>query len=110
MVVKAGIDFNKITWSVKNKTITVKMPESKILSCELDMDSFKVYHEEESIFTPIKLADNNDALKTLIENAKQDAVANGLLENAESNAETILRGFFANVYDLQKYKIEFIRQ
>ena len=34
---------------------------------------------EESIFTPIKLADNNDALKTLIENAKQDAVANGLL-------------------------------
>lgn len=110
VVVKAGIDFNKITWSVKDKTITVKMPESKILSCELDMDSFKVYHEEESIFTPIKLADNNDALKTLIENAKQDAVANGLLENAESNAETILRGFFANVYDLQKYKIEFIRQ
>lgn len=110
VVVKAGIDFNKITWSVKDKTITVKMPESKILSCELDMDSFKVYHEEESIFTPIKLADNNDALKMLIENAKQDAVANGLLENAESNAETILRGFFANVYDLQKYKIEFIRQ
>ena len=110
VVVKAGIDFNKITWSVKDKTITVKMPESKILSCELDMDSFKVYHEEESIFTPIKLADNNDALKTLIENAKQDAVANGLLENAESNAETILRGFFANVYDLQKYKIEFIIQ
>ena len=30
--------------------------------------------------------------------------------SAESNAETILRGFFANVYDLQKYKIEFIRQ
>ena len=81
--VRAGLDFSQIEWSVD---------------------------EEESIFTPIKLADNNDALKTLIENAKQDAVANGLLENAESNAETILRGFFANVYDLQKYKIEFIIQ
>ena len=52
----------------------------QILSSEIITDTFKVYHEEESIFTPIKLADNNDALKTLIENAKQDAVANGSFE------------------------------
>ena len=110
--VRAGLDFSQIEWSVDedNSTIQVRLPQVQILSSEINTDTFKVYHEEESIFTPIKLADNNDALKTLIENAKQDAVANGLLENAESNAETILRGFFANVYDLQKYKIEFIRQ
>lgn len=78
MVVKAGIDFNKITWSVKNKTITVKMPESKILSCELDMDSFKVYHEEESIFTKITLKDNNKSFEKLKATAKKDANANGL--------------------------------
>lgn len=83
MVVKAGIDFNKITWSVKNKTITVKMPESKILSCELDMDSFKVYHEEESIFTKITLKDNNKSFEKLKATAKKDANANGLLSNAE---------------------------
>lgn len=110
--VRAGLDFSQIEWSVDedNSIIQVRLPQVQILSSEINTDTFKVYHEEESIFTPIKLADNNDALKTLIENAKQDAVANGLLENAESNAETILRGFFANVYDLQKYKIEFIRQ
>lgn len=110
--VRAGLDFSQIVWSVdeENSIIQVRLPQVQILSSEINTDTFKVYHEEESIFTPIKLADNNDALKTLIENAKQDAVANGLLENAESNAETILRGFFANVYDLQKYKIEFIRQ
>ena len=33
VVVKAGIDFNKIKWSVNDKTITVEMPEAKILSC-----------------------------------------------------------------------------
>ena len=70
VVVKAGIDFNKITWSVKDKTITVKMPESKILSCELDMDSFKVYHEEESIFTKITLKDNNKSFEKLKETAR----------------------------------------
>ena len=111
MEVRAGLDFRQIEWSVEedNSIIQVRLPQVQILSSEINTDTFKVYHEEESIFTPIKLADNNDALKTLIENAKQDAVANGLLENAESNAETILRDF-ANVYDLQKYKIEFIRQ
>ena len=34
-------------------------------------------------------------------------MVNGLLDNARSNAETILTGFFANVYDLETYKIEF---
>ena len=93
VVVKAGIDFNKITWSVKNKTITVKMPESKILSCELDMDSFKVYHEEESIFTKITLKDNNKSFEKLKATAKKDANANGLLSNAEKCKKTIINSF-----------------
>ena len=37
-----------------------------------------------------------------------DAIANGLFENARSNAETILTGFFGNVYDLDKYEIVFL--
>ena len=40
--------------------------------------------------------------------AQDDAIANGLFENARSNAETILTGFFGNVYDLDKYEIVFL--
>lgn len=109
VVVKAGIDFNKITWSVKNKTITVKMPESKILSCELDMDSFKVYHEEESIFTKITLKDNNKSFEKLKATAKKDANANGLLSNAEKNAKTIINSFFWKEYNKDEYKIKYVR-
>ena len=109
VVVKAGIDFNKITWSVKNKTITVKMPESKILSCELDMDSFKVYHEEESIFTKITLKDNNKSFEKLKETARKDSQANGLLDNADKNAETIISSFFWKVYNKDEYKIKYVR-
>lgn len=63
------------------------------MSNELDMDSFKVYHEEESVFSKITLEENNDAVKKMKLNAQENAIANGLLENARSNAETMLTGF-----------------
>ena len=63
IVIKAGYDFNEIEWKEKNKTIEVKLPEAKVLSNELDMDSFKVYHEEESIFSKITLEENNNEVK-----------------------------------------------
>lgn len=107
IVIKAGHDFNEIEWKEKNKTIEVKLPEAKVLSNELDMDSFKVYHEEESIFSKITLEENNDAVKKMKLNAQENAIANGLLENARSNAETMLTGFFADEYDLDEYKIVF---
>ena len=53
------------------------------------------------------MEENNQALANLKQTAREDAVANGLLENARSNAETILRGFFRQVYDLEKYELEF---
>lgn len=107
IVIKAGYDFNEIEWKEKNKTIEVKLPEAKVLSNELDMDSFKVYHEKESIFSKITLEENNDAVKKMKLNAQENAIANGLLENARSNAETMLTGFFADEYDLDEYKIVF---
>ena len=107
IVIKAGYDFNEIEWKEKNKTIEVPLPEAKVLSNELDMDSFKVYHEEESIFSKITLEENNDAVKKMKLNAQENAIANGLLENARSNAETMLTGFFADEYDLDEYKIVF---
>ena len=107
IVIKAGYDFNEIEWKEKNKTIEVKLPEAKVLSNELDMDSFKVYHEEESIFSKITLEENNDAVKKMKLNAQENAIANGLLENSRSNAETMLTGFFADEYDLDEYKIVF---
>lgn len=46
-------------------------------------------------------------MKELKQKAEEEAVNSGLLDNARSNAETILTGFFGNVYDLGKYTIVF---
>lgn len=106
-VVKAGIDFGEVEWEVTGKKIEIKIPEIKILSNEIDMDSFKVYHEDESIFNQITLTETNDSLKELTRKAEEDAVENGILENARSNAEIILTGFFGNVEEFKDYEIIF---
>ena len=85
----------------------MKLPEVRILSSQVDEDSFRVYHEKESIFNQIRLEENNAAFAKLKEQAEKDAVANGLYENARSNAKTILKGYFAQAYDLDDYKITF---
>lgn len=105
IVIKAGFDFEEIEWKENGNTIEVSLPETKILNSEIDLDSFKIYHEDESIFREITMTENNEALKSMKENAERDAAANGLLENARSNAETILTGFFGNVYDMNEYEI-----
>ena len=80
------------------------------MSCEVDTESFQVYHEDESIFRRITLEENNEALNNLKQQAQDDAIENGILENARANAETILKGFFGNAYNLEKYKIKFVNK
>ena len=107
ILIKAGFDFKEIEWQENENTVEVRLPEAKILSSEIDLDSFTIYLEDESIFREITMTENNEALKSMQQSAEEDAVANGLLENARSNAETILTGFFGNVYDLNEYEIVF---
>ena len=107
VIIKAGFDFGDIEWKENNNVIEVKLPKAKILSSELDLNSFKIYHEDESVFNQITITENNEAMKKLQKTAEENAVANGLLENARDNSETILKIFFSNKYDLEKYEIVF---
>ena len=100
VVIKAGLDFGEIDWTVGEDTITVRLPEIRILSSEIDLDSFR----------RISLEENNEAMKALQASAQENAVANGLLDNARANAETILTGFFAGEYDLSQYTLRFVDQ
>ena len=108
VVIKAGLDFTDVSWSQQDGTIRVTLPEIRVLSNEIDLDSLKVYHEDESLFRNITLEENNAALADLKARAEQDAIGNGLLEEARDNAQQILTAFFANQYDLTEYRLEFM--
>ena len=105
--IKAGFDFNEISWKEKHKKIIVNLPPVEILSNEIIEDSFKVFHEEESVFTPISLEDNNDAIKKMKKSAEAHAVKNGLYKQAIANCEDMLRSFFEREFDPDEYEIEF---
>ena len=106
--IKAGFDFSQIKYKVNDekKIINIQMPQPKMLSCEINTDSFKVYYEDESIFKPITWEETNEGLKELQKSAKQSALDNGILENASTNAETIMKSFFAGD-EYKEYKIVF---
>ncbi len=107
VIIKAGFNFEEIEWTENDTTIEVKLPRAQVLNSKVVPESFKLYHEDESIFRQITMTENNEALTNLEQTAIDNAVANGLLDNARSNAETILTGFFSNVYDLEEYEIIF---
>lgn len=107
VVVKAGLDFEDIKWDENNGKIIVKLPSPKVTSCYLEEDSMEIYLEEESIFSPITLTEQNEARKKLKERGKKDAIANGLYDNAKENAEVLLTSLFKQHDKYKDYEIEF---
>lgn len=87
--------------------ICVHLPEVEIISCDIDKDSFKLYHEDDNIFSPISMEEHNDALKELTDQAQEDAISNGLYDKAEENGKNIIKQFLYQGYDKEKYDIEF---
>ena len=110
VIIKAGFDFAQIDWDVKESkgVIEVTLPEAKVLSTEIQLDSFNLYYEDESVFSHFTLEENNEGLKKLEQEAEQQAVDGGLLENARENGEVLVRNFFAGVYDPEQYTVEFV--
>ena len=109
-VVKAGVDFADIEIGVDEGRgqIVVTLPEIKVLSNEIDLDSLEIYDESNNIFHPLNIDDINVSLIEMQEESEAKAIENGLLESARANAEALLRGMLAGFYDAQDYVIEFV--
>lgn len=108
-VIKAGIDFAEIEWSVseQNKTVNIRLPESKILSRELKEDSLEIYDERQSVFTPLTLTDIQESRLEMLEELEQTAQENGLLDQANENAKVLVTGFLAGLYNPAEYTYVF---
>lgn len=106
--IKAGIDFNAVIVDVDDETRTIKvhLPNSKIISSEIDHDSFKVVDEKEGWFNELSAEDVNKTFAHVKEMEEEKAVENGLLERADENAVRILTSFVKTGFDLLDYSIE----
>ncbi len=108
-IIRAGMDFSDVKLDVSELThkIYVTLPEVRIISVDLDESSLKVYDQQDSIFTPLKVETMNESMITMKDQARISAVENGILKNAEENARQLLKGFLAATYDLSVYEVVF---
>lgn len=59
------------------------------------------------MFTEIDLSENNDAKKQMAIDAEEKCIKNKLLENADKNAEELLKGLVKSNSKIKDYKVLF---
>lgn len=109
-VIKAGIDFTEIVVEKNDnaKRITVYLPNAEILSCDLDMDSFKIYDEKTSVFNKLTLSDVNASLVELEDSATEKALSRDILKKATDNAEKMIAQFLRSAYNAKGFSVKVI--
>ncbi len=107
--VDASVNFSEITYDANDESseITIKLPHAKIYKSTLNLFSFKKYLDSESLFSRIDLEKQNEALKAMEEQAINDAKANGIIEAADRNAQTLINGFIKSNDKYKEYKISY---
>ena len=92
----------------QDKKIVVTMPAAEILSYETDHKSAEVLDERNNVFNPITIEDKVKFDAATEEAMRNRAIENGVLEKAQTNAQTIItRLLAANEAVGDDYMIEF---
>lgn len=109
-ILKLGIDLSetKVDVDENSKTIKVTLPESKVLSNELDLKSLKVYDEKNSIFNPVKVKEYSEFTQSGKENAEKDARESGVFEQSKEVAKKVITDLLNTTKEIKEnYKIVF---
>ncbi|MCI2106838.1 MAG: DUF4230 domain-containing protein [Intestinimonas sp.] len=95
-VIKAGIDFSLAEVVVNGTSVTVTLPEAKILSHEIDEGSIKIFNEQTSIFNPFTVEDYSSFRQDQKAVMEQKATDRGLLTQAQEKAESSVEQFLSS--------------
>ena len=109
-ILKLEIDLSetKVEVDENSKTIKVTLPESKVLSNELDLKSLKVYDEKNSIFNPVKVQDYTEFTQNGKENAEKDAKESGVFDQSKEIAKKVITDLLNLTKEIKEnYKIVF---
>lgn len=88
--IKAGVDFKNMKVEVTGKDVHISLPRPKILDTLIDEKSIKVYNESMNAFNPLTIADYNKAIMKEKDNMIGDAIRQGILKDATTQAELVL--------------------
>ena len=93
--IKAGVDLDGAAVDISGTTVTVTLPEARILSHEIDEGSVEVFDEKTSIFTPFTVEDFTSFQADPKAAMEERALSRGLLEEARSKAVSSVKQLLA---------------
>ncbi len=109
--VDAAVNFDQIkivNVNDETKELELILPHAKIYKIALNPSSFRVYLDNESLFSRIDLEKHNLAITKMQEQAQTDCIKNNVLGAADENAKKLMTGLIqGNVY-YKDYKINYI--
>ena len=91
--IHAGVDLEqaKVNINEEAKIINVTLPETKILSHDIDENSVMVYDEKNSIFNPLEMKDYSNFRKEEEAKVEKEAIDKGLLDEAKEQTLKAVR-------------------
>ena len=108
--IKAGVDLGKAKVEVSGKTVKVTLPQAEILDIMVDSESLEFYDEQFAIFNWTNKEDTAKALNYAKEDAEMKAQQAGVLDEADTQAETVVKTLIVPITDSSEYKVEFTRK
>ena len=103
--IKAGVDLSELQVEVSGKTISVTLPEGKILSHDIDEYSLEVFDETKNIFNPIQIEDYTGFTADQKASMEERAIDEGLLTAASERARTVVEEFLSAFPGAEEYTI-----
>lgn len=104
--VKAGIDFSEIKVDVRDSEVVVTLPETKVLSVEIDPNTISFYDESSALFN---WKDNED-VATAIAKAENDIQSNvdmnSLISKSDEQTEKLIRALLEDAIGDKKLVIK----
>lgn len=104
-VIKAGVDLSALDVRVTDDTITITLPEPKILSHEIPEDSIQVFDETHNIFNPIQISDYTGFTRDQKALLEERAIENGLLDKASEQACTVVENLLELLPGMEDYQL-----
>jgi len=99
-IVKLGADLSKIKveQDEENDKVVITVPHSKILSHEIDNDTWEIVDVQNGLFNRVSLEDNNEFVKQQKKKIADEIKAGDLLDQADEKTVQQLKNFLAMTY------------
>ena len=100
-IIKMGSDMENIEVVLDEKAdkVTITIPHSKILSHEINQDTWEILDVKNGLFNRVTLEDNADFVKEIKKQIEDSVKSGDLLKQADDNTVKQLQNLLTMVYE-----------